>query len=413
MTRKPKNELAAGIFVLAGLAAILGVALWLGSARLFEKPAATAVFYTNLADGSSGLREGNPVKIGALPVGKIVGLRLDPVNKRTLYYAAMNSAGVRLRANGSAAVVTAFVGDSELTVTDMGDANAPLVDEAHPMRIVGGMSEMMGSVSRTVRNLETASGRIAHELDSNYPGSILGDIRSELDASREGSLMADIKHVVQHVNRIAESVVEIANQIRGQTDANQASSFMARLSQSVSTFRDILGDAQPKVARTLANVSDASGAIRRYADANLGELLVRVHDISGEVLKTARNFAAISEKARAIVDRNSPAVDEMAQNFALTSANLKATAAEVRRNPWRLLYKPDEKELNSANILEAARAFTAGAEQLDETVLRLKTIDPNAAGPEELKKIRDQLQRTFEKFNKAEQGLLKELEKDK
>ena len=81
------------------------------------------------------------------------------------------------------------------------------------------------------------------------------------------------------------------------------------------------------------------------------------------------------------------------------------------RNPWRLIHKPEEPEIRSQNIHDAARAFSNGAEQLDQALAKLKAVDPKTVAPEQIKKIQDHLRKTFENFSKAEQALWKEFTK--
>jgi ABC-type transporter Mla subunit MlaD len=409
MARKTHHEVAAGAFVLFGLAGTLGVVLWLGSAHLFNKPQGQAVFYSALADGSTGLKVGCPVQVGGLVIGQIVDLRLEPQNKRTLYFAQLNRSDIHVYANGTAVVVAGLVGDSLLAVTDIGDANRPLADERSPIKITGGLSEMLGSASRTLMNLEQTSISIRDELDANRPTSLLASIKGELDANHAESLMAAIKHVVSHVNEITETLVLVASGIRTETDPNRAGSMLARIAAAANTISRIVADAEPKVGKTLADLSETTAKVRQYTDKDLGEILAKLHDASGEVLKGVKNIDSLTDKVKALVDRNAGSLDEMVQNFVLVSANLKATATEVRRAPWRLLYQPSDKEYNSQNILDAARAFSSGAEQLDQAVTRLGAIDPKTASPEDLKKIRENLQQVFEKFSKAEEKLFKEL----
>lgn len=397
MPRKPKNEMVAGAFVLCGLAAGLGVILWLGSKDFFEKRQGQAYFYRNHADGPAGLRGGSEVKVGDLLIGRIAGIGDQPDKARTLYVVNLLRNDIKFYADGTADVPFVLVGDTFLTIRNVGDPNSGATTEANPMLITGGLQAITDSVIRATASLDKAAASISLQLDPNVDGTVLAKVHIILDGVRE----------------VSGNIACISAAIRRETDSNRAASFLARLVESAAAVGRILHDAEPKISQTLTDVSVTAGHIRRYADANLGALLVRVHDISGEVLRAAQNLAEMSEKARSLVDRNSGNLDEMVQNFVLVSENLKATAAEVRRNPWRLLYKPDEKELNSANILEAARSFSAGAEQLDQTVNHLKAIDPKTASPDDLKKIRDRLQESFEKFTKAEQALLKELGKDK
>jgi ABC-type transporter Mla subunit MlaD len=411
MAKKARNEIAAGIFVVLGLATALGVVLWLTPA-LFVKPVDRTYFCRPHSAGPAGLRGGSVVYLGDLKIGQIAYLTDQPEQNRTLYVVDLFRK-VSFYDNGVAEVPFVLVGDMTLSVKGPGDANGHLASEAYPMPITGGISAITDSLNKSTQSL-------SDQLDANRPSSLisvlnssLGDvkaitvsIRLELDPNREQSLMRVIKDAAAHVHDIADKLVLAAAGVQGEMDPNRPASILATVSR-------IFTGAEPKVSDALTDVRATAGAIRGYTEKDVRELLAGLHAISGDVGKASSNLADLTEKAKGLVDRNSGSVDEMVQNLVLVSASLKATAAEVRRNPWRLLYKPDEKELNSANIMDAARAFSAGATQIDETVTRLGAIDPKTVSPEELKKLHDGLQEVIEKFTKAQQSLFKELGKDK
>jgi hypothetical protein len=412
MAKKARNEVAAGIFVLAALATALGVLVWLGSATLFQKPVGTAYFCRSHAAGPAGLKGGSIVYLGDLKIGQVRYLSDQPERKRTLYVVDLFS-DVKLYDNGVSDVPFILVGDMTLSVKDKGDPNAHLTSEAYPMPITGGLGAITDSVNKSTQAL-------SDELDSNRPDSLVSllkssldnvnaftvTIRTELDPNREHSLMAMVKDAVARVHEIANRLILATAGLQGELDPNRPASILATVARMIT-------GAEPKVADTLTDLRATAGSIRDYTEHDVRELLAKLHAVSGDIMKASSNLADLSEKAKNLVDRNAGSVDEMVQNFVLVAANLKATSTEVRRSPWRLLYKPDEKEQKSANILDAARAFSLGATQLDETVTRLGAIDPKTVSPEELKKIRENLDQVFEKFKKAEDVLFKELGKDK
>jgi hypothetical protein len=51
-------------------------------------------------------------------------------------------------------------------------------------------------------------------------------------------------------------------------------------------------------------------------------------------------------------------------NFRLASDQLKLTMMEVRRAPWRLLYRPDTKELQYELLYDSARAYATAVSDL-------------------------------------------------
>jgi methyl-accepting chemotaxis protein len=173
-------------------------------------------------------------------------------------------------------------------------------------------------------------------------------------------------------------------------------------------------DARPKLSDTLTAVRDTAQQIRKYTKEDVADLLAKLREVNTEILKIAKDFASVSSEVKEVVLLHRGNVDEMIDNMALVSANLKATSKEIRRNPWRLLYKPDEKELHSQNIYEAARAFVNGAEQLDQAVAKMTGLakaHPEGIPSDDptLLKVRAHLEETFGKFSKAEQALWKEL----
>jgi len=105
-------------------------------------------------------------------------------------------------------------------------------------------------------------------------------------------------------------------------------------------------------------------------------------------------------------------VDRIISNIAEVSVNLKLTSQEVRRAPWRIFYKPSEKESKIQTLVDSARAFAAGAERLDSTALRLQNL---MATPDEkidqdqIKWMFSELDTSFQQFQKAEKKFWDEL----
>ncbi|MHC4626892.1 MAG: hypothetical protein ACYTDV_07915, partial [Planctomycetota bacterium] len=107
-------------------------------------------------------------------------------------------------------------------------------------------------------------------------------------------------------------------------------------------------------------------------------------------------------------------IDRIIGNVAAVSSNLKLTSQEVRRAPWKLLYKPKEKEFRIQALVDSAGAFAAGAERLDNTALRLHKLmsatgDEPQIDKDRIESIFAELEASFEQFQKAEQKFWEEL----
>ncbi len=87
---------------------------------------------------------------------------------------------------------------------------------------------------------------------------------------------------------------------------------------------------------------------------------------------------------------------------------------EVRRAPWRLLYKPNKKEFKIQALVDSAGAFVAGAERLDSAALCLQKMIATADNKvlideDRIKSMVSELEASFEQFQKVEQKFWEEL----
>lgn len=98
-------------------------------------------------------------------------------------------------------------------------------------------------------------------------------------------------------------------------------------------------------------------------------------------------------------------------NLQLTGDQLKLAAIEVRRSPWRLLYSPSKKELETDNLYDAARSFALAASTLEGSIASLKEV--TADTPEDRARIEQMnayLDKLYGRFREAEQAFWRELE---
>ena len=90
-------------------------------------------------------------------------------------------------------------------------------------------------------------------------------------------------------------------------------------------------------------------------------------------------------------------------NAHLTSEQLKLASIEIRRSPWRLLYTPKQKELETDNLYDAARSFAMAAGALDSAVHGLKALSQDEARePEDVQRMLDYLEKLVARFEEAE-----------
>ena len=333
MPRKQRNELKAGIFVVATLCVLLGVVFWLGASSIFERSTGQAVFYVKNDAGPVGLKEDFEVMVNDVEVGKIAEVRSDFAQNRTLYIVKFHQKGVEVHSDGKAQVSAGLLGQGALAIVSFGSKDKPLADEDHPIRISGGIEEILDNMKK----LTVVLNKELNEKDKN-------------------SLLSNIKAVVAELLVASQGIAKMTTNFGPQMDPKTKGTIAANLKE------------------TMSNLASTSEKIDGYVQKDLGELLVKIREIANSVLKTANNLSVTSEGLKQLVVINHDNIDMMIDNMVLVSANLKATSTEVRRNPWRLFYKPDEKKMRSTNLYDAARAFDEGAQQLDIAVTKLKAV---------------------------------------
>ncbi len=451
MPRKQRSKLAAGLFSLACLLALLGVVIWLGAADIFKTTYQRAVFYADVSDGSLGLKTGSFVRINDAQVGRIVDVQFNPDDGRTYYTAEIEQAGAEIHRDGKAVASAGFIGGSQLVVLSRGSESEPLATADNPLEVtpagfmdaltqlsdkVGAELDredpeaLLGKVHAILDGLDTAAGTVSEittalqqEIDAERAEALLGKIhtamndvkritsslRQEMSRDEEGSLLAKVHGTADNVRDTSEFLV-------GEIDREAEGSAMGKVHAGLDDVTEMTADAKPKVGEALTAVRDTAKRLDRYTEEDLGDLLAKMRDVGDKVLEIAENLREVSVEAREVITVNRVQIDEMIDNMALVSAELKATAKEVRRNPWRLFYRPDDEELRSQNIYDAARAFSQGAEQLDQAVTKLRRLaeahpEGVPADDEQLERIRRQVEESFSNFTKVERALWDELTK--
>ncbi len=382
MPAKKHNELIAGLFVLAALAALVGILMWLGAGSMFAKPAGQSVFFADVGSGSVGLIVGSEVKINDEKIGNISRIEYRPDRKRTLYFVDVWNPTRMVHADGKAMVPTALVGSPPLVVTDRGSDSAPLADENHPVEVKGLLDRAMSNIEAATNDVRKMAGTLEHELDPQ---------------NKQG-VMANTKEAAVHVNKAAAGLDQITANVLPETDPKKKGSTMANIHEAS------------------ASLAQTTAAIAGYSTKDLGEILVSVRKAAGDLTKITNDFTAVSGQTRKIVESNSDNLNEIIDNLARMSTSLKIAGEEVRRNPWRLLHKPDKDELAKQNFYDAARAFAAGAGELDQAAAKLTALIkqfPQGAPADDpqVKKVRETVAKAMDRFKEAEEIFYKELKK--
>ncbi len=400
MAKRQHNEFASGLFVLIALGAGIAVLVWLGAAEVFSPARGLATFFVDESSGDVGLEKGSLVIIAGKEMGKVIKTTYQPENNRTIYLAKLDRDDVKVYSDGQAHVAAGLVGAGRLVITSRGTSEAGIADEKNPVKILGGMDQTMGDLASAAESLKKVAATVEQQLSTKEAGALLAKIHTILDDLKTTSVR----------------VVQIAANIAKEVEAANKASILAKAHQTMDDINQISGDAGPKVEKALTSVVNIAEKLEKYTEKDIADLLADLRESTTKLVGIVSDMKAVSSTARDVAVLNRQNIDETIANMKSVSLNLNAAAKEIRRNPWRLLAKPSDKEERTQNIYDAARAFAEGAEQLDDAIVRLKALrqarpDGVKTDDPELIKIRKHLQDTFEKFRTAEDALWKEVVK--
>jgi len=423
MNRKKRNELATGLFVLIGLAAGVGVLIWLGAAEVFTRWGQDVVFAAEHRQGNLGLEIGSMIKVGDAPIGKIEKITIDLPGRRILYHARLSRRDVSIHSDAYAMAVSEFIGGASIVVKSFGSDKSPLADCDHPVLLneapnamlrqaqqaLGYGDEQRRQFQQTLRDINQATGHIR---------AIAAAVARQMDVKDKNALMNRIREVVQNLIASSQNLQTITKNLKAETDVHNPVSLLKKVHSIAGHVEDVSSTAAEMVKNVKPDVEKTISRIRRYTEKDVADILTTLRRSNTKIAAVVADLKMASASARDIIVLNRDKIDQTIASMKSVASNLNAAAKEIRRNPWRLLQKPSGKALRDENLYDAARVFAEGAEKLDEALAELKALrearpDGVKATDPELARIQKHLQATFEKFRLAEDALWKTLTKPK
>ena len=388
--RKDRDPFKAGLFIVISIVLIIGVIIAIKGAGLFIEPLQTRRARFELKDDVGGLRAGDDVRVGGLKVGIVRSRDIveaeGPTTQPHIEIDFQMPRRLILREGARIGVQNTVTGTSWLNFDSLGTgAELPedvvLQGRAGSMTlIVSAMNELAPQLSQIVQDVRQVTlPKVNNTLDST----------SGLAQDIQGRLHEAIERYNTAADRAAELLAHL-NDVFGQGKGDLRTT-LANLNAATTTVKEKLPPLMEKVDVALTQVNE-----------NLDRARTALADLS----TTLENARALSGDARSLLTRNRTRIDEMVVSAKQASDNLKFATAEIRRSPWRLLYKPRPNEMANLNLFDAARAFADGANNMADAATALRdALDDPAANPELIEKLVESLDQSFGQFQTVESEL--------
>lgn len=410
---RQRNELAAGLFILASIALIIGVVVGVKGLGELTEPTRTFRARFPLHADVGGLQRGAEVRLGGTRAGSVrsVEIETDAEDNASVVVEFALARRVVVRDDTVIRVREALTGAPVLNIESLG--------RGKPLEEGGTLAGQPGALSSAISSL----AGIAPDLQE-----IVGEVRGVVGELR-GSSLPRAHALLDSATKTADSLRETSDRARtliehvdGKVDpvVDRYNAVADRSAEAAGHLRDILGDTKTDFRTTLSNLGHATGTFNE----RLPKLFDRVDEVAAsvksalgnaetalkEIQDTATSAKGATDVARSILASNRGRIDAMILSLRNTSSNLENASAEVRRNPWRLLYQPSRDELSNLDLFDAARQFAVGATQLNDaaTALRDALSDPRVDAAR-LGELMQDLDRKHQSFEQAQRALFERI----
>lgn len=399
--RTDRNAVRAGLFILVALVLILLIVVGIQGFAQMLQPAQLRVAHFKLSDNVGGLQLGDPVRIGGYKVGMIRSIDIvGPDEDKKVAIAFAIPSKYPLKKGAVVRVQTEVTGSSSINIEHMGAGEVIPVD----VPLVGrpsAFSEILASVSTVAPRIE----------------QIIAEVQQKT--------MPAVDDAVARIGKTADAFTRTAD-VTTETIADAKARlplFQKRYEQLMDTgtaalgaVRDFLGPGSGDFRATLANLSETSAAIKNKLPGMLDKINTTLGRIdtaaqsAAVALKDIETIAAntkdLSAAAKGVIAGNKGKLDGMIASLKATSDNLKGASVEIRRSPWRLLYKPTPQEMGNLNLYDSARQFAEGANDLNDSVQALRdALKSGTKSEADLKALLEKMHKSFDNFQQVEQKL--------
>lgn len=254
------------------------------------------------------------------------------------------------------------------------------------------VGDELSFIDRIATQVEGLTAKIGPLVDDVHKTVI--DVRATIAHVNDVTVKEKIDPALDRINTGLEDLKGILAENRPtiKTTIETAKETMDNFKTASTDVKDVLAQNKDKLAATLQNVEEMSVKMNKAGDT-AQEILSKMN--------------TLGDKVNGIVDENRRNVERSVANLKTLSEDAAAAVADIRRHPWRLLVKPDDEDVNTLNVYDAARDYNKGATALNAALLdMLAYLEAHPQGTPadsaRLKDLSERLQSSLGRFDAAE-----------
>lgn len=399
-----KYAFQAGLFILLSIAAAIFLIARVAESRSAPSDATayTAVFPAG--EDVGGLSEGAEVRLLGVKVGRVDKVQVAPPTSAdqdaSIRVTFSVGDGIELRETAPRVELqTAVTGGAWLNILSVGTGK-PLAQGA----------EVQGSTA----NLLAMIGDVRDEMTVT-----LAAVREDLD-----TVSAELVQTADSIEKSANEATALINKVEQDIDPviKDVDTFLAEATGVMTDVRSVFGDSGEDIRTTLSNINSITAKLDTQLPETLGQINNFVASAEGFVEraqasldgtdKLIAELTGTTADARSMLADNRPTIDRTMQSAQRSVDELEGLIDDLRANPSRLIWPPDEKDLNNLELYATARSYAKAAEDLQSAASALREASLNEnADPQKLEALRTDLLEQFEHFDKLQAEVWQRFEK--
>mgnify|MGYP006267377069 CR=1 FL=1 len=285
-----KEEIKAGIIVVASFLILIGFVILIGGSQVFEKFDAYSVRVMNAA----GVEEGAQVKLGGVRVGRVLQVKAPTSPGEPVTITLGVKRGTILYKGTKASITqVGFVGDIYILLS----VEKTTDDRFKPGEVIPSDEQVQFTV--LMARLDT----ISQSVDV-----LIKDINSLFSEKNK----KEIENILRNTNTAIVSGTSNIDKV-----SKSLQSTTAKLELVLNEIEDIL--------RT--NKGEFSEVIKKARESI---------EKAGEMIKAIEKTARTADRA---IDHQSQNIDTLIQNLNRTTEDLREVLHEIKNKPWSVIYK--------------------------------------------------------------------------
>lgn len=407
--RGTSNNVKAGVFVILAIVVTFAFVLTLAGAfdRLLVRRSPYTVFFP-LHLGAAGIEPDSDVLIGGRPVGYVTKVELltEPEDQREagVYIAIDVQSDITFYGDPRAFIERPLLGSgASINFPSIGDRAAGALSKDGSATLYGDVAppsflaqagygdDQKAQVQRILSNMDDLTER-ARDMTVAFQDGFVTDA-NELVADarqRSGKWFDDADAITEKGREFADSLPGLSDAVRARVE---------EVHKLIADARAVINDNRGRIDSIIANSDETMAEARDLLASLNDETRLKLNDMLDAGSATLADARDAVQRVDGLVKEQTPNIRKGLANARMGTDQLRMALAEVRRSPWRLLYRPDMREVEFEILYDAARTYAAATSDLRDATESLEQVAPALSMSESVQ--REQMEQLIERFNQS------------